>query len=299
MDNSGGRARKICRIGENFLNLRADVFCKGGIARFSNINKYNHMAKKNEKAAPAAETQEVKADFFTRNSKLIYGILIVIIVGVIAGFLYYRHANKMRTEAANRYAVAVAHLDLAVPHLNGNAQYPIQFRQATGIDSLELRNALEGVDDEMGLLAIVDKYGSRAPEAINLSIASCYLHLGEYENAISYAAKYDTEDPLLTSRALSVKGNAQMQLGQFEAAKASFLAAAGKVDEDIAAEYLFNAALASEELGDLEGALALYTQIRDRYSNNYDQRYPTSGAAEYNVWNIESQIARIETLLAK
>ena len=240
------------------------------------------MANKIEKAAPAAETKEVRADFFTRNSKLIYGILIVIIVGVIAGFLYYRHAEKMRTEAANHYAAAVAHLDLAVPHLSGNAQYPMQFRQATGLDSLELRNALDGVGDEMGLLAIADKYGR-----------------GEYENAVSYADKYDTEDPLLTSRALSVKGNAQMQLGQFDAAKASFLAAAGKVDEDLAAEYLFNAALASEQLGDLEGALGLFTKIRDRYSNNFDQRYPTSAAAEYNVWNIESQIARIETLLAK
>ena len=263
------------------------------------IKQYNHMANKIEKAVPAAETKEVRADFFTRNSKLIYGILIVIIVGVIAGFLYYRHAEKMRTEAANHYAAAVAHLDLAVPHLSGNAQYPMQFRQATGLDSLELRNALDGVGDEMGLLAIADKYGRRAPEAINLSIASCYLHLGEYENAVSYADKYDTEDPLLTSRALSVKGNAQMQLGQFDAAKASFLAAAGKVDEDLAAEYLFNAALASEQLGDLEGALGLFTKIRDRYSNNFDQRSPTSAAAEYNVWNIESQIARIETLLAK
>lgn len=257
------------------------------------------MANKNEKAAPAVETPEVKADFFTRNSKLIYGILIVIIIGILAGFLYYRHAEKMRTEAANRHAVAVAHLEQALPHLTGNSQYPMQFRQATGLDSLELRNALDGVGDEMGLLAIADKYGRRAPESINLDIASCYLHLGEYENAISYADKYDTEDQLLTSRALSVKGNAQMQLGQFDAAKASFLAAAGKVDEDLSAEYLFNAALACEQLGDLEGALALYTQIRDRYSNNYDQRYPTSGAAEYNVWNMESQIARIETILAK
>lgn len=257
------------------------------------------MANKNVKAAPAAETQEVRADFFTRNSKLIYGILILIIVGVIAGFLYYRHAEKMRVEAANRQAVAVAHLDAALPHLTGNAQYPIQFRQATGLDSLELRNALDGIGDEMGLLAIVDKYGSRAPETIYIDIASCYLHLGEFENAISYAGKYDTEDPLMTSRALNVKGNAQMQLGDFKAAKDSFLAAAAKVDEDLAAEYLFNAALASEQIGDLEGALALYIKIRDRYSNNYDQRYPTSGAAEFNGWNLESQIAYIETLLAK
>ena len=112
------------------------------------------MANKIEKAAPAAETKEVRADFFTRNSKLIYGILIVIIVGVIAGFLYYRHAEKMRTEAANHYAAAVAHLDLAVPHLSGNAQYPMQFRQATGLDSLELPGLWNGAMSDWNTLFV-------------------------------------------------------------------------------------------------------------------------------------------------
>lgn len=262
----------------------------------------NHMATNNEKAkgqqAPA-ENNEVKTDFFTRNSKLIYGVLIVVVVAVLIGFFWSRHAAKQRNEAAAKYAVAVEHLEKAMPQLNGNQQIPPQFWSLSEQDSLEFRYALEGVDDEMGLLAIVDEYGKRCPKAINLSIATCYLHLGEFENAIEWAGKYDTEDPLLMSRALNVKGNAQMELGQFEAAKSSFLAAASKVDEDLAAEYLFNAGLASEELGDLEGALALYVKIRDRYATLSDQRYPTAAASEFGLWNIEAQIARVETLLAK
>lgn len=260
------------------------------------------MATKNEKAkgqAPAAEKTEVREDFFTRNSKLIYGILIAIVIAVVIGFFWYRHAEGQKTEAAEKYAAAIQHLENAMPQLNGSQQLPAQFWSVSDVDSLEFHYALDGTEDEMGLLAILDEYGRYCPKTIKFDIATCYLHLGDFENAITYADEFETEDPILESRALFVKGNAQMELGQFEAAKASFLASADKADIDLAAASLFNAGLAAEQLGDLESALNLYTKIRDRYSNSVDQRYPTSGTSEAEYWNIETQISRVETLLAK
>ena len=260
------------------------------------------MASKKETAVnPAAETNEVKLDFFTRYSKIIYGVLIAIVVIIIAVFLFIRHAKQQREEAAERYAVAVAHLNDALPHfLDNNYQYPVQFRSFSGLDSLSLDLALNGDGaDEMGLLAIAEEYGSRAPETINLHIAACYLYLGEYAQAADYAAKYSTEDPLLNSRAFYVKGNALMQLEDYEGAKSAFLSAASRVDEDLAAGYLFNAALACEKLGQYEEAVGLYTKIRDRYASYVDQRDPTAGAADFNYFTIEAEIARVETLLAK
>lgn len=255
------------------------------------------MAKKIENApkaqAPETENKEVKQDFFSRYSKWIYGILIVIVVCVIIGLLWNRHAQKQKAEAAFQYGQQQENIMSGIAH-------PEYGQMAVSeADSLLLYNALEGDGDLAGLLQIADNYGSRAPKVINISIAACYLQLGEFENAIAYADKYESEDPLLSGRALKIKGDASMQLGNYAAARDAFVAAAGKVDEDIAADYLFNAALACEQLGDLEGALKHLTTIRDRYSNLRDERYPTAGAQAFNIGNVERQIARIETLLAK
>ena len=51
------------------------------------------MATKKNVAAPAAEEKEVKVDFVTRYSKLIYGCLIGVVILVVAGFFFFNHRN--------------------------------------------------------------------------------------------------------------------------------------------------------------------------------------------------------------
>lgn len=240
------------------------------------------MATNKKAAAPAAPEKEVRADFFTRNSKLIYGCLIGAVVLIIAGFLFFNHRNKMKEASANKSAVAIAHMEQAV---------------ATA-DSTEFRLALEGDEENPGFRQLLDEYGARGGEAIYLNTAICELNLGLYEDALAHARKYDTDDPVMASRAQLLIGHAQMQLGQYAAAKKSFLEAA-KVDSELAAAPLLNAGLAAEKLGQLEEALDCYKKIANRYSTDALYSDGVYFGELYEGNKIDIHIARVEALIEK
>ena len=86
------------------------------------------MATKKNTAAPAAKATEVTADFFTRNSKLIYGGIIAVIVLVIGGFILSNVLGNRKEKAANLSDGARAHMELAL----------------STADSTEFRLALNG-----------------------------------------------------------------------------------------------------------------------------------------------------------
>ena len=240
------------------------------------------MATNKQAAAPAAPEKEVKVDFFTRNSKLIYGCLIGAVVLIIAGFLYFNHRNKMKEASANNSLVAIAHMEQAV---------------ATA-DSTEFRLALEGDGEAPGFLQLLDKYGARGGEAIYLNTAICELNLGRYEDALAHARKYDTDDPVMASRAQLLIGHAQMQLGQWDAARKSFLEAA-KVDSELAAAPLLNAGLAAEKLGQYDEALKCYQKIADRYPADALYADGVYFGEFYEGTRIDAHIARVEALIEK
>ena len=175
----------------------------------------------------------------------------------------------MKEESATRSAAAIAHMEIAL----------------ASADSTEFLLALEGDGEDLGFLGLLDEYGARGGEAIYLNTAICELNLGRYDEAIAHAEDYDTDDPVMASRALSVIGNAQMQKGNWAEAKKAFLEAAEELDTYLAAYPLLNAGIAAEKLGQLEEALDCYRKIDKRY------------AKEAEGLNIEAQIARVEALL--
>ena len=137
-----------------------------------------------------------------------------------------------------------------------------------------------------GLLDIIQDYGST--DAGNLAryyAGASYLKLGEYDNAIDQLRGFSSSDLLVKARALSLIGDAYMELGNYsDAAKSYDQAADYKPNKDITSEYLMKAALAYEKQSDYNRAIEKYEVI---ISDHF-------GSAHYQ--NAKKYKARLETL---
>ena len=243
------------------------------------------MAKETKNAAPVAanEKEAPKQDFFTKHSKLIYTILLLVLAVIVVVYFMIQNYEQKKNEAANAMNAPVEHLNRAMQ---------------SG-DSLEFRLALEGSEDELGLLQILDEYGAKGGEKIYLDLADCELNLGLFDEAIEHASEYDSDDELLSSRALALIGSAYMEKQEWAEAKSNFLEAAELLDSELSAYYLYNAGLAAEQLGQKEEALSLYRKI--------DALYPAANLAAEQIYPgqlyegnlVLVQIARLEAEIAR
>ena len=244
------------------------------------------MAKETKKAAPVAANEKEaapKQDFFAQHSKLIYTLLLLVLAVIVVVYFLIQNYEQNKNAAANAMNAPVEHLNRAIQ---------------SG-DSLEFRLALEGTEEEMGFLQILDEYGAKGGESIYLDIAICELNLGLFDDAIEHASEYDSDDELMSSRALSLIGNAYMEKEAWADAKENFLKAADLLDSEISAYYLYNAGLAAEKLGQKEEALNLYKKIEARYPAALlatEQIYP---GQYYEGSLVPVQIARLEAELAR
>lgn len=132
-------------------------------------------------------------------------------------------------------------------------------------DSFNL--AINGDGNYLGFLDIIDDYGMT--KAANLSkyyTGISYLHLGEYEEAIDYLDNFKTKDLLLGPITEGAIGDANLELGELETALKHYRKAYGMNDNELTSPiYMMKAAKVLESLENLEDALALYQEIKDKY----------------------------------
>ena len=84
-------------------------------------------------------------------------------------------------------------------------------------DSFNL--ALNGDGSNPGFLDIIDDFGStKAGNLSNYYAGISYLHMGKYDDAITYLKKFDTDDILLGPISVGAQGDAQLELGKSDAA---------------------------------------------------------------------------------
>ena len=84
-------------------------------------------------------------------------------------------------------------------------------------DSFNL--ALNGDGSNPGFLDIIDDFGStKAGNLSNYYAGISYLHMGKYDDAITYLKKFDTDDLLLGPISVGAQGDAQLELGKSDAA---------------------------------------------------------------------------------
>ena len=131
----------------------------------------------------------------------------------------------------------------------------------------EYELALNGDDNDPGLLDIIDQYGSKAGEAVYMYAGVAALQTGDFQGAIDQLKKYDGKDPILKARAEACIGDAYTELQDYKNAISYYQKAAKTTDNALAAAYLLKAGIVAEEAGDKAQALSFYKEIKDKWGN--------------------------------
>lgn len=178
---------------------------------------------------------------------LVYSVIAVLVIATV-GFAYHHFYRKpLKEEALGQTFVA--------------EQY---FRA----DSFAV--ALNGDGNSLGFSQVIDEYGSASPKSVYMYAGVCELHLGNFQEAISYLKKYNSKDPVMQARAIANIGDAYAGLMKNKEALNNYLKAASHSDNILAASYLLKAGIMQEELGDTKAAIKTYEEIKVKYPQSQE-----------------------------
>lgn len=189
------------------------------------------------------------------------GVIVLLIAGAWLGRIYL---NKQNEEAQSQMYQAERYLEM---------------------DSLNL--ALNGDGNYLGYIDIANEYKrTRTGNLALYSAGICYLHLGQYEDAIDYLEKYRKKDKMIASLAIGAIGDAYVELGDTEKGVEKYLEAADYAKNSFNSPlYLMKAGEIHELNGSYDEALKIYQRIQDEY--------PTSTEGT----SIDKYIARVKLLM--
>jgi len=211
--------------------------------------------KKNQKVDNLVEVESAltkSEQFLEANQKLI-AIIIGAIVVVAGGYL---GLNKFYLEP--RSVDAQEQMFMAQNYFEK--------------DSFNL--ALNGDGNNPGFLDIIDDFGSTdAGNLANYYAGISYLNIGQYENALSYLKKFDTDDLLLGPISVGAQGDAQLELGKTDQALDLYTEAYKMNDNELTTPvYMMKAGELLESSNKNAEALKLYEMIKQKYPETTEGR---------------------------
>ncbi|MBT3546901.1 MAG: tetratricopeptide repeat protein [Flavobacterium sp.] len=201
------------------------------------------------------DTASKSEQWIEKNSKpLFYGLVIVIVL--ILGFLGYNKyvIEPQETAASNELSFPRKHFNEA------------NTAAGSDIDSL-LQLGLDGVDNKFGFLDISTQYnGTKAANIANYYAGVSYLKMKEYQKAIEYLSKFNSDDELLGPTALGAIGDAFADIDQAEDALYYYEKAANKKDNEFTTPlFLFKAGRTAMDLGQFSKAEKMFAKIKENY----------------------------------
>ncbi|KGL63700.1 tetratricopeptide repeat protein [Polaribacter sp. Hel1_85] len=203
------------------------------------------------------ETASKSEQWIEKNSKALFMALIAIVV-IFLGYLGYTKyiVEPNETEASN---------ELAFPRKYFNEASTA----SVGIDSL-LTLGLEGADGKYGFLDIADSFsGTAAGNLANYYAGVSYLKMKDYQKAIDYLSKFNSDDEMLGPVAIGAIGDAFADINQPEDALDYYEKAANKkANEFTTPLFLFKAGQTAMELKNYSKAETLFTKIKENYSKS-------------------------------
>lgn len=234
------------------------------------------MATKQSKKAhqdDVLESPEVLAEqigrgeaFFKQNTKVLGGILAAAVI-LIGGILFFQINNQNQNEKAQAEMFQAVYF----------------FEQ----DSVDF--ALNGDGINKGFLTIAEEYPRT--DAANLAhfyLGSIYLSQKNYQDALTHLEDFSSDDYLVQSKAYSLIGDANLELGNTDQAISSYTKAARTNENKYTTpKYLAKLAVAQEESGKVADAIATYGEIEEKYYESFE--YATA----------RKHKARLEGLAAK
>ena len=205
----------------------------------SEIKKPAHLE---EEKNPVAEIQNA----WDKYGKAASYVLLVIIL-IVGGFYAYRN---LISEPKERQA----------------AEAMFRAEEYYRLDSARL--ALNGDNINAGFLKIISRYGgTKAGQLAGFYAGSCYLKLGDYNNAVKYLKDFSTSVKQLQERAYGLLGDAYSEQGKKEEAAEQYKKAGtyDEKDELFSPEYLFRSGYLYENMGKTQDAIAMYKLIKEKY----------------------------------
>jgi TolA-binding protein len=184
--------------------------------------------------------------FWSRYGKML-GYIIGGIVILIAGYLGYKSFVQEPNE--KKAMEAMYHAE-----------------EYYRMDSVKL--ALNGDNINAGFAKIVSKYGgTKAANLASFYAGSCYLKLGDYNNAVKYLKDFSTSAQQLQARAYGLLGDAYYEQNKKEDAVGEYKKAGTLFEKDelLSPEYLFRAGYLYESMGKTKEAVEMYHAIKDKY----------------------------------
>jgi tetratricopeptide (TPR) repeat protein len=206
----------------------------------------NDLIENPEVIASRLEKGEV---FLKQNSKILAGVLIAAVI-LIGGILYFQiNTQNQNVDAQNEMFQAVYF-----------------FEQ----DSIQL--ALDGDGINPGFLSIIEDYPrTDAANLANFYVGSIYLSERKYAEALTHLEQFSADDYLVQAKSYALIGDANMELGNVDQAITNYKKAADTNENKyFTPKYLNKLAVAYEESGKIQDAIATYTTIEEVYYESFE-----------------------------
>ncbi|MEI6346733.1 MAG: tetratricopeptide repeat protein [Bacteroidota bacterium] len=209
------------------------------------------MAKKEkteEKIIAVESALNRTEQFFEDNYKMILSIVGGIALIVILFFAYVRFVK----EPKNREAQAA------------------MFMAQRYFEADSLNKALNGDGVNMGFLAISEDFSSTdAGNLANYYAGVIYMQKGQFDNAIEKLEKFDSDDQIVSSMALGLLGDANLEKNDMNKALDYYMKAANEKKNSFTTPmFLMRAGLTCELLNKWDEALKQYQIIKNEYSRS-------------------------------
>lgn len=190
--------------------------------------------------------------YYEKNKNRINTAIFIVLV-VVLGFLGYEKMYKAPREEKAATAVSFAQ----------------RYFEA---DSLNL--ALNGDGQHAGFLSIIKRYdGTSTANLCRYYTGICYLHGGQYANAIKYLKDFDGKGTLVAYAAYGAMGDAYMEMGNTKSGIEYYnKASENKDDLMLTPLYLYRAGVAYEMNNQPDEAKKCYERIRDEYPRSMQAR---------------------------
>ena len=207
------------------------------------------MAKSTKEGNPQGlknveETLTRTEQYLEENYKFLLIVLAGIVVVVGLFYLGRIYLGKKNNEAQSQMYMAQKWLEM---------------------DSLKL--ALNGDGNYLGFIDIAKNYShTKAGNLARFSAGVCYLHLGQFQDAVNYLSKYKMEDKIIGSLATGDIGDAYVELGDIDKGISKYLEAAEYAKNSFNTPIFLMKAGQLYELQKKYGeALKLYSRIKSEY----------------------------------
>lgn len=206
------------------------------------MSEIKHPAHLEEEKNPIADLQNA----WDRYGKIVSYALLTIVV-IVAGLIAYHNL-------------------VSEPNEKKATEAMFRAEQYYRLDSVRL--ALNGDNINAGFLKVISRYsGTKAANLAAFYAGSCYLKMGDYNNAVKYLKDFSTSVQELQERDYGLLGDAYSELDRKAEAAEQYKKAGTYFEKDelLSPEYLFRSGYLYESMGKNQDAIAMYRLIKDKY----------------------------------